>query len=95
MTLDEQANQAPARARELRATAEAAFLTALQTELAVVRTMCNLARHEDGEVRIHYMKEAQAAFEMALELAKRITLNEGLRYEIEGVRQDMDLISLA
>jgi|SRR5215813_9524712 len=89
MTLGEKANEALARARELRATAEAAFLNSLQTELAVARTMCNLARHEDGEVRVHHITEAKAAFEMALELEERITLREGLRYEIEGIRQDI------
>ena len=92
MTLGEKANEAMARASELRATAEAAFLSALHTEFAVIRTICNLAQDEDGEVRAHHLHEAEAAFETALELARCITLSERLRYEIEGVRQDISAL---
>src|SRR5215813_659153 len=89
MSLRDEANAAIKRAKELRVTTAAAFLSSVQTELAVARSMCNLAQHEDGEARIHHVKEAQAAFKAALELAQRVALTEELRLLIEAVRVDI------
>ena len=87
MALHEEAESAIGQARQLRAATEDAFLSSLHTELAVVHTMCILARQEQGADRAHHVKQAETAFSVVLELAGRITLTAEARAEIDQARQ--------
>jgi hypothetical protein len=76
-------------AKRLRAATEDALLTSLQTELAVVRTMCILARREKGELRAYHLRQAEVAFALILALAERTQPDREVRADIEQARQDI------
>lgn len=89
MTLSEKVNETIADARKLRAEAQYAFRTSLQTELAVARTLCILARQEGGKDRNHHLKQAETALAMVLELAERVQPNQEVRVGVEQTRHDI------
>ena len=92
MTLSEKINETIADARKLRAGTQHAFLASLQTELAVARTMCILARQEHGEDRAHHLKQAETAFAMVLELAERVQPSQEVRVDMEQARQEIRML---
>jgi len=55
----------------------------MRTELDVVRTMCLLAKQEDGEERTHHIQQAEKAFESVLEIVERIETSPHDRRDIE------------
>jgi len=89
MNLRNRVNETVRSSMELRRETNDLFMTSLRTELAIVRTLCLLARQEKGKKRFHHVEQARAAFDMALELAWRLSPGRQERDEIEAVRRDV------
>jgi len=89
MAISQKVNETLAVARKLRADTDDAFLTSLRTELAIVRSMCLLARQENGQRRTRHMKLAQTAFAMVLELAERVEPAQPVLDDIDQARRDI------
>jgi len=89
MTLREKAQEIRAEAADLRRATEEVFLDSIRTELAVIRTMCILAQHEDGEKRAHHVQQAEKAFESVLEIARRVEPDQQDRNDIEEARHNI------
>ena len=82
------------RARELRRETETLLASTLLAELAVVRTMCTLAKKESGAPRFGHIAQAEKAFRAVLALATRVKPSqkaldsiETARYQISSLRE--------
>jgi imidazoleglycerol phosphate dehydratase HisB len=93
MKLQDRANNNVRRSLELKRDTDDVLMTSLRAELAIARTLCMLARQENGNERFHHVEQAKKALDMAIELARRVTPGKQERDEIEEAHREV--VSLA
>ena len=89
MRLRDRVNEAVARSQELKRETSDALMTSLRAEIAIIRTLCTLARAENGIARSHHLEQAKIALDTIVKLSKQVIIGKRERDEIEEVQQDI------
>ena len=82
-------NKAIKRSIELKRDLADVFTDSLRTQLAVVGTLCRMARREDGNERSHHVEQAEKGLDRVLELARKVSPEKHDRDEINKVRRNL------
>jgi len=89
MNLRDRVSIAVRTSMELKRETDDALMTSLRAELAIIRTLCMLARQESGNEQSHHVEQAKRALRTVLKLAKQVRPGKQQRDEIEEVRRDI------
>lgn len=95
MNLRDRVSEAVRRSMALNRETDDALMTSLHSELAIVRTLCMLARQESGNERSHHVELAKKALDTAVKLARQLRPGKRERDEIEEVRRDVLSVGIA
>lgn len=95
MNLPDRVSEVVRSSLQLKRGSEDALITALRSELTIVRTLCLLARQENGNKRSYHLEQAKKELDTAIELASRFKPGKRERDEVEEVRQDLLSVDLA
>lgn len=89
MSLRDRVNETVMRSQQLKRDTTDILMTSLRAEIAIIRTLCTLARREDGSQRSQHVEQAEEALDTIVKISSQVRPGKRERDEIEEVRQDV------